>query len=148
MRCPVRQTLLAAVVTCLVAEFSWAGGKDALLGSRELRGGWEVVGEAPVDPSSDPDLVAWGVREQNVRHYTRNLHGRTQVCSVEIWRFASEAQATAAETGFQYPNWQIRRAGDSLIMVRGLVLQPGVAPKREVFRECDSIGARILDRAG
>lgn len=142
----VPQLLLAALALVLLAGAARADGDDAFLLPGELRGGWEVLREAPSDPASDPDLVAWGVRDQRVRHYTRDHRRRVEVCSVEIWDFASEPQAAAAESGFEYPGWQIRRAGERLVMVRGLVLTPEGAARRGVFPECGSLGGRILDR--
>lgn len=62
-----------------------------------LPGRWEAVHEAPEDPSGDLDLVSWGVREKQARHYTWYGREGIRVCSAEIWAFGSEAQARIAE---------------------------------------------------
>jgi len=132
---------------CLLAGSAAADAERILLSQRDLPRGWEVVREAPGDPSGDADLRAWGVREQQARHYTRDRHGTIQVCSVEIWVFDSVAQAGAAESGFHYPDWQISRAGALLVLVRGLVRAPRQRPRRGVFPTCEDFGAQIRARA-
>jgi hypothetical protein len=142
---------LATLVLAFSAQVAGASAADperALLDAPEVGIGWEVVREAPSDPRRDPDLRGWGVREQHVRHYTRDLRGRIQVCSVEVWAFDSIAQAGAAEKGFQYPDWEISRTGSLLVMARGLVRTRGRRPSRGVFPECGAIASRILVRAG
>lgn len=146
---PALGTALGLALAALSCASASAGPEAALLRQSELRAGWEVLREAPADPASDADLRGWGVTEQVARHYTRALPpGRAEVCSVEIWAFASEAQAEAAHAGFQYPDWQIDRAGRWLVMVRGLVLVRGTTPRRGVFPECGAIGRRVRARAG
>jgi hypothetical protein len=117
-----------------------------LLSAAETAPGWEVVPEAVVDPSGDPDLVAWGVREQRARHYTRLRADTTEVCSLELWAFDGFEQAAAAVAGFAYPDWQITREGEILLMVRGLRRAPGVTPQRGVFAACEALGARVRAR--
>lgn len=114
---------------------------DVLLGAHELRG-WDVLAEAPVGPHMDPDLAEWGVAEKRVRHYTRMRGGAVEVCSVEVWRFDSVAQATAAAQGFAFPDWRIDRVGAVLVMLHG---RSGV--RRGVFPACQRLGARVRDRA-
>lgn len=133
------------VLPCAAA--AGADLQQAFLSARELGHGWDVLREAPGDPSRDPDLVGWGVREQQTWHYTRDLLGVLQVCSVEIWRFASLEQARAAEAGFHYPGWKISRTGTLLVMLHGLRRPFGEVETRGVFEECDAIGSRILERA-
>lgn len=144
---PLSRRLCTGLATLLAAMCAHADPERALLRESELRG-WDVVAEAAADPSADPDLAAWGVEAQHVRHYTREHRGAVEVCSVEIWRFASDAQADAAARGFAYPDWRIDRVGTSLVMVRGLIHARGAAPVRGVFPECDGIGARIRARLG
>ncbi len=143
----VRTTAFALGIAALACSSAVAQPERALLRQSELRAGWDVVREAPGDPASDPDLWGWGVREQHVRHYTRDLAGRIQVCSVEIWSFESLSQAASAHAGFRFPDWKIDRVGRLLVMVRGLVRGRGMGPKRGVFPECDAIGTRIRARA-
>lgn len=145
----IRASSALVLAWLLVAAAAGAGGESALLTADEVGLGWEIVREAPTDPARDPDLVRWGVREQHVRHYTRSRYGMAEVCSVEVWDFASTEQARAAEAGFQYPDWQISRAGMLLVMVRGLVRDRELKrpPVRGVFPDCDAIGSRIRARA-
>ena len=117
------------------------------LQAAEIGPGWDVVREAPVDPSGDPDLVAWGVRRQDTRHYTRDANGSVQVCSAELWAFADVARARAAHQGFAHPGWRIERAGNLLLMLRGLTIQRGNPPRRGLFEDCTRIGDRIRQRA-
>jgi len=138
---------LAAVAAGLMAASAAADAERALLGPREVGAGFEVVREAPVDPAADPDLRSWGVREKHVRHYTRDLRGAVEVCSVELWAFASIEQASAAEAGFAYPDWQISREGSLLVMAHGLVRPRTGSPRRGVFGACDAIAERIRERA-
>lgn len=131
----------------LVAACATASSEGVLLGEREIGRGWDVVREASIDPSKDRDLLEWGVLEKHARHYSRDLRGNVEVCSVEVWAFRSVEQARAAHGGFSFPDWQISRAGSLLVMVRGLVRGRGRPPVRGVFPDCDRIGARIVGRA-
>jgi hypothetical protein len=115
----------------------------AWLSAGALGGGWEVVREAPGTPDRDPDLAGWGVLSQGARHYTRHRGGEVEVCSVEIWGFASVAQARAALGGFAYPGWRFEREGALLLMSRGIRMAPGRSPRRGVFPDCARIGDRI-----
>jgi hypothetical protein len=121
---------------------------EALLPTAAQAGpGWDVVREAPEDPNADPDMRRWGVVATLARHYTRDPGGAAQVCSVELWRFRDEARARAAHAGFSYPDWQIHRAGDVLVMLRGLTLTLGQAPRRGIFDACERLGADVRARA-
>ena len=73
-----------------------------LIAADDIGGGWNTVGEAPTDPSQDPDLVRWGVREQGALHYTRERNGVVQVCSIEIWAFEDVSRARVAHQHFTY----------------------------------------------
>lgn len=145
MRFPLAPGLLVGLLAAATA------GADVLLEAHEIPG-WEVTAEASVTGAMDPDLREWGVREKRVRHYSRDHRGRIQVCSVELWEFESEGQATAAAAGFSYPGWRIDAIGRDLVMVHGLV-RVGIRPggkgiaQRGVFQECERIGARVRDRA-
>jgi len=119
-----------------------------LLDPSEAGDGWEVVEEVPGQPSRDPDLVRWGVRAQQARHYTRDVGGVAEVCSIELWRFASREQAEAARKGFSYPDWQIDRSREILVMVRGLRRPRQGAPQRGVFPACETLGGRVRARTG
>ncbi|MDJ0851793.1 MAG: hypothetical protein QNK04_25730 [Myxococcota bacterium] len=112
-----------------------------------LPGRWDVVKEAPEDPSQDPDLVSWGVRAKETRHYTWYGQQGIRVCSAELWGFASEAQAKLAEQNFSYPGWTFTREGSLLIMLRGVSRARGERGHRGVFPECAAVGERIAARA-
>jgi hypothetical protein len=123
-------------------------GLEALLPlSSTLAGGWEPTYEAPDDPADDPDLVRWGVAATAVRHYGRGVGPVTEVCSVEIWAFRSEQQASAAGAGFAYPGWQIERRGDLLVMARGTRWRRGGAFEKGMFPACREIASRVKNPA-
>ena len=113
----------------------------------ELAGSWEVVREAPVEVSRDPDLVEWGVLRQDARHFTRTAEQRIQVCSIEIWTFRDVARADAAQRGFAQPGWRIERAGERVVMTRGLTLEPDVPPRPGIFPACHALADPIVARA-
>lgn len=117
-----------------------------LLSEAEAGAGWEVVREAAVDPARDPDLVDWGVKAHRALHYTRDVGGAVEVCSIELWSFETLAQAAAAGTGFSYPGWRITREGEILVMVRGLRRPRHAAPEHGVFAACEVLGRRVHER--
>lgn len=112
-----------------------------------LPGRWEVVKEAPEDPSRDPDLVSWGVTAKETRHYTWHGAGGVRVCSAELWRFGNQGQAKLAEQNLSYPGWTFSRRGTLLIMMRGVSRGSGERARRGVFPECAALGERIAARA-
>ncbi len=118
-----------------------------LIAADDIGGGWDTVGEAPTDPSQDPDLVRWGVREQRALHYTRERNGVVQVCSVEIWAFEDVSRARIAHEHVTYPDWSITRAGSLVLMVRGVSRARGEVPRRGVFHGCRRIADRVRARA-
>ncbi len=119
----------------------------SLLDAGEAGSEWSVVEETPVDTAGDPDLVEWGVRAQRTRHYTRRSPSGEQVCSIELWSFASVAQADVAHVHLAYPDWQILREGPLLVMIRSLTRAPGVPPRRTLFADCAAMGEKVRARA-
>jgi len=113
----------------------------------EIGGDWEVVLEAPERVSEDPDLRRWGVVARETRHYTRSRDRRVEVCSIEIWAFASEPQAEAAHREFAYPDWEIERSGALLVMLRSRRWSPAAPSTRAVFAECREMGSRVRAHA-
>ena len=93
--------------------------EQLLLASSDVGADWSVVGETPIDPIQDPDLVRWGVRAKRSRHYTRSSYAAVQVCSIEIWAFVDTQRARSAHENFRYPNWQIEREGPLLVRIDG-----------------------------
>lgn len=131
-------------------ETSFASLEELFLPAREAgsAGHWEVVVEAPEDPSQDPDLRRWGVRDKHVRHYThRDSSGRVRVCSVELWRFESEERARIARENLSYPNWRFERRGAVMVMLHAVIRERGERAGRGVFSECAALGRRIAARA-
>lgn len=118
-----------------------------LLGAGEVAPVWELVEEAPAHPERDADLVAWGVVAQRTRHYTRDVASEAQVCSIELWGFASLEQARSAAAGFTFPGWEFHREGRVLVMTRGLRQPRQGSPHRGVFADCRALAARVHARA-
>jgi hypothetical protein len=124
-----------------------AGLDSVWLHPDELGGGWDSVAEAPGPVANDPDLQRWGVRARATRHYTRHRDRHVEVCSVEIWVFASEPRARAAHEGFAYPDWVIEREGSLLFMLRSRSFNRGGSSSNDVFAACREIGRRLRTRA-
>jgi len=156
----IHACLLALLVIAAGAEparsASPAGGADpslerllerVLLTADEVGAAWDVVEESPTPTERDPDLVRWGVRAQRARHYTRQTGGVVQVCSIDVWGFASVALAREAHENFAYPDWRISRVGSILIMSRGLTWTLGEPARRGVFADCQELGERVRERA-
>jgi hypothetical protein len=121
--------------------------EQLLLASSDVSADWSVVGETPIDPISDTDLLSWGVRAQRSRHYTRSSSGAVQVCSIELWAFEDTPHARIAHENFAYPNWQIEREGPVLVMVRALTRRDGSREDRALFSACVELGERVRVRA-
>jgi len=120
----------------------------ALPDQSDVRLEWEIVEEMPADPTQDADLVEWGVVAQRTRHYTRKSGGSSQVCSVELWAFESDARARLAHTQeeFKFPDWRIDRKGDTLVMLRAVTLRGGTA-ERTIYPDCEKLGETVRARA-
>lgn len=113
----------------------------------ELAGTWEVLHEAPTDPSRDPELKGRGVRAVRTQHYTRFAGPVTQVCSVEVWAFVSDARAASVEKGLAQPDWRFLRQDNLLIMLRARTLVRERGTTRHIFDDCARIGALTRARA-
>jgi hypothetical protein len=128
-----------------------AAGREALqavfVPVERLPETWEIVGEAPVNVASDPQLVTLGVSAVDTWHYTRPLPGGSQVCSAEIWAFSSADAARRAARVVDYPGWRFLRQSHLLIMLRGTTFQRGEGFRKGLFPECHHIGERIGARA-
>jgi len=125
---------------------------EALLLSAQHTGpGWDIVPEAAIDISDDLDFISWGVIEKLARHYARQSRGLTQVCSIELWRFSSVAAARVAAENISYPQWQIDREDEMLIMIHGLSHGVENIQRRGVFPDCNRLGGiqrrRLADAA-
>jgi len=118
----------------------------ALVDQGDVGFDWEIVNEAPEDPSEDADLVEWGVVAQRTRHYTRRSTGASQVCSVELWAFENEARARLAQQNFEFPDWTIDRRGDTLVMLRAVTIRNQVT-ERAIYPDCEKLGEIVRARA-
>lgn len=122
--------------------------------AESLGPGWELVTEVPVDPLSDPELRASGVRASQALHYTRAFRGGAEVCSVEIWSFSSAEAARRARGGMDRTAWRIGVQGNLLVMLHGVTLvrgqgfRPGLLPVCHRLAELTEAHAASLLRAG
>jgi hypothetical protein len=102
---------------------------------RELGVAWDSVRETPSNPADDPDFRAAGVLATRSLHYTRERAGGSEVCSLEIWRFATAEAARRARAGIEQPGWRYAPRGNLLMMVRGVSFdrahgfRPGLLPE-------------------
>jgi hypothetical protein len=131
----------SAAILSPVQRLEWT-----LLEERHVRPGWDVVDEMPEDPTKDADLVEWGVVAKRTRHYTRKSGSASQVCSVELWAFKNDARAHLAHQNFEFPDWQIDRKGDTLVMLRAVTLRGGTA-ERTIYPDCEKLGEIVRKRA-
>jgi hypothetical protein len=144
--------LLAPAPVALPADDScpdsvYAGNLAALfVPPRELGVDWDSVRETPSNPADDPDLRGASVRATHSLHYTRARQGGSEVCSMEIWAFATAAAARRARTAIEQPVWRIELRGNLLLMAHGVTLgradgfHPGLLP--ECHRLADLTQAR------
>ena len=111
---------------------------------------WESVREAPLNPIDDPDLHAAGVRAAKSLHYTRARPGGSEVCSLEIWSFATGAAARRARAEIEQPAWRITLRGNLLLMSRGVTFsrtegfRPGLLPECHRLADLTEGGATRL----
>jgi hypothetical protein len=145
----VERAILVRILSILLLVFSVSAAADDEVGmsmwflsDEAAGGGWEGVKERSTDPANDPDLRAWKVRAQGARHYSRQGADGVEVCSVEIWAFASESAARNAEKGFTYPGWRFDRHGHLLVMLRGMRWARDGTSRNGLFPECDRLGDR------
>jgi hypothetical protein len=113
---------------------------------------WESVRESPADPGDDPELRAAAVIATKSLHYTRAQPGGSEVCSLEIWAFASDAAARRAQEAFRQPRWRFDLRGNLLLMSRGVSFtrehgfRPGLLPA--CHRLADLAEAAARERLG
>jgi hypothetical protein len=108
---------------------------------------WEIVSEAPVDPQDDPDMRGAGVRSATTLHYTRAVRGGAQVCSLEIWSFASGAEARRTRAGIDHAGWRIAVQGNLLVMLHGVTLERGQGFRPGLLPACHRLAELTEARA-
>jgi hypothetical protein len=129
------------------ADCRYAGDLSALfVAPRALGPGWETVAEAPADPQADADLRSAGVLATHSLHYTHAVHGGSEVCSAEIWRFASFAQARAAEPDVRRDGWRVAVHGNLMLMLHGVSLRLGERLRPGLLPACHRLG-ELLDES-
>ena len=106
---------------------------------------WEVVADRPEIP--DPEEHALGLRASAARHYTRSRSRVSEVCTVEVWSFASRAQAERARAEVAQPTWWGRAAGAQLVLAHGVRLERGQGSRDDLTPECAALGEAAHARA-
>ena len=118
---------------------------EALLpGASEIGPEWLITLEAPVT-QMDPAQQQMGLLEIVARHYGRSDAGATEVCSIELWRFANASQASAAAGAISYPGWSFEARGALLVTLRGTRFQRGQPFHKGLFPDCHELGALVGD---
>lgn len=115
-----------------------AGGRvplaSLLLAAERLDGGWTAIDE-PREPV-DAELQRQGLVDTVMRHYARAEGPVSEVCSVELWRFATGAAAGAVAGALQQPDWLVLRAGDVLVLGHGVRLERRVGSSGRLGADC------------
>ncbi len=117
------------------------------LETAELPPGWEIVTESGADVRGDPILLRAGVRERIARHYTRARGPRSEVCSVELWSFASRESAVRGLRMLPEDAAELRQVGPLVISLRGVTLVRMRGSHHDVFPDCVALGDEIEARA-
>jgi hypothetical protein len=116
--------------------------EDLLPGASEIGPEWDITREVG-NTRMDPDQQRMGMVEIQARHYGRSVAGVTEVCSIELWRFANASQAAAAEAGSVYPGWSFEAKGPLLITLRGTRWQRSQPFRKGLFPDCRKLGALV-----
>jgi hypothetical protein len=132
-------------------ERSYSGDLTALFPPpSELGPSWDSVPESASDP--DPDLAAAGVTATRSLHYTRRREDGSEVCSLEVWRFASPEAARRTRSQIERDGWRIDPLANLLLMVRGVQLRRGEGFRPGLLAECHQLAdlaeAGVRDRLG
>jgi hypothetical protein len=116
--------------------------EDLLPDASEIGAEWLITLE---DAITEMDLVQqqMGLLEIHARHYGRSEAGATEVCSIELWRFAEASQASAAEASVSFPGWSFEAKGALLITLRGVRFARGQPLRKGLFPACRALGALV-----
>jgi hypothetical protein len=119
-------------------ERRYAGDLAALFPAPSSLGAeWDSVPESASDP--DPDLAAAGVTATRSLHYTRRREGGSEVCSLEIWRFASPEATRRTRGQIERDGWRIDPLANLLLMTRGVRLSRGDGFRPGLLAECHQL---------
>jgi hypothetical protein len=88
------------------------------------------------------------VRATHSLHYTRPRPGGSEVCSLEIWSFASPAAARRTRAQVGYPGWRITLRGNLLLMLHGVEFSNGSGFRPGLLPECHRLADLTEARAG
>ena len=106
---------------------------------------WETISDRPEIP--DPAERARGLLGSAARHYTRARGPVSEVCTVELWSFATPAQAEGARAAVAQPTWWGRAAGAQLVLAHGVRLDRARGARDELSPECVSLAEAAHARA-
>lgn len=109
--------------------------------------GWEVLDEPLESPVADPQLRQLGLRASQARHYTRARGPVSEVCTVELWAFESEAQASAAARAFEREGWYRVAAGALVVLAHGVRLERMVGSREGLVPGCTQLAKATQARA-
>jgi hypothetical protein len=116
--------------------------RQKLLAPVALGHGWEATDETrePVDA----ELRNLGLRETATRHYSRSRGPQSDVCTIELWRFANRQAASSAAAVLNPPNWLVLRSNALLVLAHGVRLVRGAQSVAQLHEECAEIGRATL----
>jgi hypothetical protein len=102
---------------------------------------WLITEE---EGTTDMDLVQryMGMVEIQARHYGRSRGSATEVCTIELWRFADASQAVAAE-GKVFAGWSFEARGVLLVTLRGVRFTRGQPLRKGLFPACHELGELV-----
>jgi hypothetical protein len=106
---------------------------------------WETLIEAPELP--DDEERALGLIATVARHYTRARGPVSEVCTVELWSFASPEQAERARAELAQPSWWGRTAGTELVLAHGVRLVRERGSRNELSADCTALAEAAHARA-
>jgi len=130
------------------ADCRYAGDLSVLfVAPRAIGPEWESLAESPADPQQDAELRSAGVLATHSLHYTHAVRGGSEVCSAEIWRFASPAQARAAEPEVQRDGWRVAAHGNLIVMLHGVSLRFGEKLRPGLVPACRRLGELLDENA-
>ncbi len=133
------------VALCLVCTAGAASAQvDRIFPPAPSRA-WEVLTEAPELPEDAERAL--GLIASVARHYTRARGPVSEVCTVELWSFATPAQAERARAEVAQPYWWGRAAGVQLVLAHGVRLERRRGSRAELSADCTGLALEAHARA-